>query len=129
MLLYTGFTRAGAERARRAAGGGGAAGRAAGRRIACAHRGGAQGAPARPLLAPPPIARQETVLTRARWERKRTSMILSSWQAAGEQLKAWSEQKAKTIVTHLPPPMKKKALSAVLKHQQKRDAKKQKVRG
>ncbi|KAK1744383.1 ABC1 kinase family protein [Skeletonema marinoi] len=48
---------------------------------------------------------------------------------AKQQLKAWSEQKAKTIVTHLPPPMKKKALSAVLKHQQKRDAKKQKVRG
>jgi len=46
---------------------------------------------------------------------------------AKQQLKAWSEQKAKTVVTHLPPPMKKKALSAVLKHQQKRDAKKQKV--
>jgi len=48
---------------------------------------------------------------------------------AKQQLKAWSEQKAKTVVTHLPPPMKKKVLSAVLKHQQKRDAKKLKVKG
>ncbi len=43
--------------------------------------------------------------------------------------KAWSGQKAKSIVTHLPAPMKKKALSAVLKHEQKRDAMGRKNRG
>ena len=48
---------------------------------------------------------------------------------AKQQLKVWSEQKAKYIVAHLPAFMKKKALSAVLKHQQKRDTKKHISRG
>jgi len=46
-----------------------------------------------------------------------------------QQFKAWSSQKAKSVVTHLPAPMKKKALSSVLKHEQKRDTKKRKRRG
>lgn len=40
-----------------------------------------------------------------------------------QQIKAWSEQRAKSVMAHLPAPMKKKALSAVLKHEQKRDTK------
>jgi len=40
-----------------------------------------------------------------------------------QQIKSWGRQKAKSVVTHLPAPMKKIALSAVLKHQHKRDAK------
>lgn len=46
-----------------------------------------------------------------------------------QQFKAWSSQKAKSVMTHLPAPMKKKALSLVLKHEQKRDTKKRKRRG
>ena len=46
-----------------------------------------------------------------------------------QQFKAWSAQKAKAVMTHLPAPMKKKASSAVLKREQKRDTKRRQRRG
>jgi len=44
------------------------------------------------------------------------------------QFKSWGKQKAKIVITHLPAPMKKQALSAVLRNQQRRDATKREKR-
>ena len=43
-------------------------------------------------------------------------------------IKSWSKKKAKNVVSRLPAPMKKRALSIVLKRQQRRDAKERKRR-
>jgi hypothetical protein len=52
----------------------------------------------------------------------------SSSHRTKEKIKSWGKQKAKFVVTHLPAPVKKRALSAVLHRQQKRDAKQSKMR-
>ncbi len=46
-----------------------------------------------------------------------------------QQIKSWGKHMAKNVVTHLPAPMKKRALSVVLKHQLKRDVKHSKMSG